>query len=68
MFEINLNLFPQNKIERKYLIKTVSYSKKSIKTLGGLIIMPDYSLNEIEENSIGVCDGELFNFSIYRIS
>lgn len=36
----------------KYSIKTVGHTKAPIKTLGGLNIMPDYSLQEIKENEL----------------
>lgn len=38
--------------ESKYLVKTVGITKESIKTLGGLTLTPECSLEEINENEI----------------
>lgn len=43
----------QNMIkESKYIIKTVGIRKEPIKTLGGLTLIPDISITEINENEI----------------
>lgn len=43
----------QNMIkESKYIVKTVGIRKEPIKTLGGLTLIPDISITEINENEI----------------
>lgn len=41
-----------NKDTTKFCIKTVGFNKKAIKTLGGLTIIPDCSLDEINEDKM----------------
>lgn len=43
----------QNMIKKsKYIVKTVGIRKEPIKTLGGLTLIPDISITEINENEI----------------
>lgn len=37
---------------KEFEVKTVGYKKESVRTIGGLTIIPDYSIEELEEENI----------------
>ena len=38
--------------KKEFEVKTVAYKKEAVRTIGGLTIIPDYSIEELEEENI----------------